>query len=76
MTAVCWAVIIPLGWWVTGDPGLYRYLWRSVLHFDGLSRLRRRLADAGFEAVRAEAMTGWQRGIVHTVLGRRAGGSR
>ena len=75
-TAVCWAVIIPLGWWVTGDPGLYRYLWRSVLHFDGLSRLRRRLADAGFEAVRAEAMTGWQRGIVHTVLGRRAGGSR
>ena len=71
-TAVCWSVIIPLGWWVTGDPGLYRYLWRSVLHFDGLTRLRRRLTDAGFEAVRAESMTGWQRDIVHTVLGRRA----
>jgi len=71
-TAVCWAVIIPLGWRVTGDPSLYRYLWRSVLHFDGLERLRRRLREAGLEAVRAEPMDGWQRGIVHTVVGLRA----
>lgn len=70
-TAVCWGVIIPFGWRVTGDPALYRYLWRSVLHFDGLVRLRRRLSDAGFANVRAEPMDGWQRGIVHTVLGLR-----
>jgi ubiquinone/menaquinone biosynthesis C-methylase UbiE len=68
-TSVCWAVIIPLGWRVTGDPALYRYLWRSVLHFDGLARLRQRLADAGLSGVRSEDMDGWQRGIVHTVLG-------
>jgi ubiquinone/menaquinone biosynthesis C-methylase UbiE len=68
-TAVCWGIIIPLGWRVTGDPALYRYLWRSVLHFDGIARLQQRLRDAGFEAVRAEDMDGWQRGIVHTVLG-------
>jgi ubiquinone/menaquinone biosynthesis C-methylase UbiE len=68
-TSVCWAVIIPLGWRVTGDPALYRYLWRSVLHFDGLARLRRRLSDAGLTGVRSEDMDGWQRGIVHTVLG-------
>ena len=70
-TAVCWAVIIPLGWRTTGDPGLYRYLWRSVLHFDGIARLQRRLRDAGLQAVRADDMDGWQRGIVHTVTGRR-----
>ena len=70
-TTVCWGVIIPLGRRVTGDAGLYRYLWRSVLHFDGITRLQGRLRDAGLEAVRVEPMDGWQRGIVHTVLGRR-----
>ena len=70
-TTVCWTVIIPLGRRVTGDPGLYRYLWRSVLHFDGVTRLQGRLRDAGLEAVRVAPMDGWQRGIVHTVLGRR-----
>ena len=71
-TAVCWAIIIPLGWRVTGDPALYRYLWRSVLAFDGLERLQQRLRDAGFRDVHAAPVDGWQRGIVHTVLGRRA----
>ena len=71
-TAVCWAIIIPLGWRVTGDPALYRYLWRSVLHFDGVTRLRRRLTDAGLTGVRSEDMDGWQRGIVHTVVGLRS----
>ena len=70
-TAVCWAIIIPFGWRVTGDASLYRYLWRSVLAFDGISRLSGRLRTAGFDAVRVEPVDGWQRGIVHTVLGLR-----
>ncbi|MDL5154723.1 class I SAM-dependent methyltransferase [Actinomycetospora sp. Odt1-22] len=70
-TAVCWTIIIPLGWRVTGDASLYRYLWRSVLHFDGVTRLTGRFRDAGFDDVRVEPVDGWQRGIVHTVLGRR-----
>ena len=70
-SAVCWAVIIPLGWRVTGDASLYRYLWRSVLAFDGLGRLEQRLHDAGLREVHTRPVEGWQRGIVHTVLGRR-----
>lgn len=69
-TAVSWMVIIPLGRQVTGDASLYRYLWRSVLAFDGLARLERRLRDAGLVDVHARAVGGWQRGIVHTVMGR------
>jgi ubiquinone/menaquinone biosynthesis C-methylase UbiE len=68
-TAVCWAVIIPLGRRVTGDASLYRYLWRSVLAFDGLARLEQRLRDAGLREVHTRPVDGWQRGIVHTVLG-------
>lgn len=70
-SAVCWTVIIPLGWRVTGDASLYRYLWRSVLAFDGLARLEQRLRDAGLREVHTRPVDGWQRGIVHTVLGRR-----
>lgn len=70
-TAVCWAIIIPLGWRVTGDASLYRYLWRSVLHFDGIATLTGRLRDAGLDDVRVEPVDGWQKGIVHTILGRR-----
>ncbi|GAA1123596.1 class I SAM-dependent methyltransferase [Nocardiopsis composta] len=67
---VCWSIVIPLGRAVTGRTELYRYLWRSVLDFDGASRLRRRMRAAGLENVRTLALTGWQRGIVHTFLGR------
>lgn len=66
--AVCWGVIIPLGWLFDGDTTLYRHLWRSVTTFDGVTRFRRRLADAGFTAIHSETMTGWQRGVVHTFL--------
>ncbi|MGH3096676.1 MAG: class I SAM-dependent methyltransferase [Streptosporangiales bacterium] len=74
--AVCWAVIIPAGRLLTGDAGLYRYLWRSVITFDGASRVRARLRQAGFEGVRAQTVPGWQRDIVHTFLGTRPGGNR
>lgn len=66
--AVCWGIIIPTGWWRTRDTALYRYLWRSVLAFDGAQRFRARLAEAGFTAVHSETMPGWEANIVHTFL--------
>jgi ubiquinone/menaquinone biosynthesis C-methylase UbiE len=68
---VCWTVIIPAGRLLTGDAGLYRYLWRSALEFDDPGTFADRLRRAGFADVRAETMTGWQRGIVHAFRGRR-----
>ncbi|MBB4678012.1 class I SAM-dependent methyltransferase [Crossiella cryophila] len=70
-TAVCWGVIIPAGLLATGRTGLYRYLWRSVLDFDRVGALRERLRDNGFTEVRAGSAGGWQRGVTHTVRGRR-----
>ena len=70
-TAVCWTIIIPMGRLRTGSSGLYRYLWRSVLRFDGVKTLAQRLRDAGFVDVRCQTFDGWQQNIVHTVLGRR-----
>jgi ubiquinone/menaquinone biosynthesis C-methylase UbiE len=66
-------VIIPLGLLRTGSSGLYRYLWRSVLEFDGAQELRARLQAAGFSDVRVQTVPGWQQNIVHTFLGRRPG---
>lgn len=70
-TAVCWGVIIPFGKLVTGDAALYRYLWRSVLGFDGATAFRARLARAGFVEVGSRTVPGWQAGIVHTFTARR-----
>jgi ubiquinone/menaquinone biosynthesis C-methylase UbiE len=33
-TAVCWLVVVPLGWLTSRRTRLYRYLWRSVRSFD------------------------------------------
>ncbi|MBW1602033.1 methyltransferase domain-containing protein [Streptomyces sp. JJ66] len=68
---VCRAVIIPAGSLGPGGPGLYRHLRRSVLDFDTVPRFAARLAQAGFEEVRVQAVPGWQRGIVHTFVARR-----
>jgi hypothetical protein len=57
-----------------GSGELYRYLWRSVLEFDGVGELRERLNRAGFDDVRVQTVPGWQQHIVHTVLGRKPGG--
>jgi ubiquinone/menaquinone biosynthesis C-methylase UbiE len=67
--AVAWGIIIPSGWWRTRDATLYRHLWRSVLTFDGVTRLRQRMRDAGFTSVRSETMPGWEANIAHTFLG-------
>jgi ubiquinone/menaquinone biosynthesis C-methylase UbiE len=70
-TAVCWSVIIPMGQVRTGSSDLYRYLWRSVLRFDGVRALTDRMRAAGFADVRVQTVPGWQQHIVHTFLGRR-----
>ncbi|MBB4686732.1 class I SAM-dependent methyltransferase [Amycolatopsis jiangsuensis] len=67
--AVCAGIIIPIGRIATGDATLYQHLRRSVLTFDGVGELCSRLSRAGFADVRTGTMPGWQRGIVHTVLG-------
>lgn len=64
-------VVIPLGLAFTGTTTIFRYLRRSVLAFDGAPALEARMRAAGFEQVRAQTMDGWQRGIVHTFIGRR-----
>ena len=71
-TAVCWTVIIPAGKVATGRAALYRYLWRSVLRFDTAHELAGRLHRHGLADIRIATMPGWERGIVHTVVGRRA----
>ena len=70
-TLVCWLVVIPLSWLVRGSPRLYRYLWRSVRDFDSTAALHDRLGRAGFTGVEQLAVTGWQRGILHTFLAQR-----
>ena len=64
------AIIIPAGRLRSGDADLYRYLRRSVNDFDGASQFRNRLQHSGFVDVRSMTVTGWQRNIVHTFLGR------
>jgi ubiquinone/menaquinone biosynthesis C-methylase UbiE len=71
-TAVCWTVIIPVGKVATGRAGLYRYLWRSVLRFDTVDALATRLRGHGLVDTQIATMPGWERGIVHTVVARRA----
>ncbi|MET7933128.1 class I SAM-dependent methyltransferase [Streptomyces sp. NPDC005322] len=68
-TAVCRAIVQPAGS-LTGDRGLYRHLWRSVVEFDTAPALGARIRRAGFTQVRVVPMPGWQTGVVHTVLGR------
>jgi len=70
--AVSLSVIIPGGLLTSGTTRIYRYLRRSVLDFDGVTAFEERLRCAGFADVRTEPMDGWQRGIVHSFLARRA----
>ncbi|MFH8974804.1 methyltransferase domain-containing protein [Streptomyces sp. NPDC017890] len=69
--AVCRGVILPLGT-ATGDRDLYRHLWRSVAAFDTAPAFGARLGRAGFERVRILPLPGWQTGVTHTFVARRA----
>ncbi|MDO0929054.1 class I SAM-dependent methyltransferase [Streptomyces sp. TG1A-8] len=71
-TLVCRGVVQPVAT-ALGDGELYRHLWRSVVDFDTAGRFAERVRAAGFEAVRALPLPGWQTGIAHTVVARRGG---
>lgn len=71
--AVTLGVIVPMGLALTREAGIYRYLRRSVLDFDSVAELEDRMRRAGFREVHSEPMDGWQRGVVHSFLGRRPG---
>jgi ubiquinone/menaquinone biosynthesis C-methylase UbiE len=55
-----------------GDGALYRHLWRSVVGFDTAERFAARVRAAGFAHVRVLPLPGWQTGITHTFVARRA----
>ncbi|MCH0564199.1 MULTISPECIES: class I SAM-dependent methyltransferase [unclassified Streptomyces] len=70
-TLVCRGVVQPVAA-VLGDGALYRHLWRSVVAFDTAGRFAGRVRAAGFRGVRALPLPGWQTGITHTFVARRA----
>ncbi|MFI1567116.1 class I SAM-dependent methyltransferase [Streptomyces sp. NPDC020490] len=70
-TAVCRGLVLPVAT-ALGDGDLYRHLWRSVVGFDTADRFAGRVRAAGFDRVRVLPLPGWQTGITHTVVGRRA----
>jgi len=70
-SAVSFGLIIPGGLITAGSTDIYRYLWRSVLAFDGVEAFEARLSRAGFENATTLPMDGWQRGILHTFVARR-----
>jgi ubiquinone/menaquinone biosynthesis C-methylase UbiE len=70
-TAVCWLVIIPLGWLTSRRTRLYRYLWLSVRSFESIQTFVDRLYRAGFTDVEVRTASGWQRGILHTLRARK-----
>ncbi|NYG54863.1 class I SAM-dependent methyltransferase [Nocardioides perillae] len=68
---VCWGVVVPLGLLTAPRSGIYRYLWRSVLDFDGAEEFRSRMVAAGLTGVRSRTFGGWQREVLHTFHARR-----
>ncbi|MFV0459299.1 MAG: class I SAM-dependent methyltransferase [Actinomycetales bacterium] len=68
-TLICWTVVIPLGWLTTRHTRLYRYLWRSALGNDSVADLAARMRLAGLQDVTVVPALGWQRGILHTIVG-------
>lgn len=68
---VCWGVVVPLGLLTAPRSGIYRYLWRSVVDFDGAEQFRSRMAAAGLTGVRSRTFGGWQREVLHTFHARR-----
>lgn len=69
--AVALGVIQPGGLLTAPTSSIYRYLRQSVNEFDTADALERRMLRAGFRQVRRHPSSGWQRGIVHTFVGRR-----
>ncbi|MFE3034761.1 methyltransferase domain-containing protein [Streptomyces canus] len=70
-SAVCRGLVLPVAT-ALGDGDLYRHLWRSVVDFDTVDRFTDRVRTRGFDHVRALPLPGWQTGITHTIVARRA----
>lgn len=70
-TAVSRGLVLPVAT-ALGDGDLYRHLWRSVVEFDTVDRFTDRVRARGFDRVRALPLPGWQTGITHTFVARRA----
>ncbi|WP_406011180.1 methyltransferase domain-containing protein [Streptomyces sp. NBC_00637] len=70
-TAVSGGLVLPVAT-LLGDGDLYRHLRRSVLDFDTADQFAARVRSARFERVRVLPLPGWQTGITHTIVGRRA----
>ena len=76
-TSVCWGIIIPAGLITSRHTRIYRYLWQSVMQFDGVKAFERRLRTSGFFDVRTLPVAGrvkfdfWQDGVLHSFLARR-----
>jgi ubiquinone/menaquinone biosynthesis C-methylase UbiE len=69
--AICHGVIIPLAAIKRSDVPLHRYLYTSVRDFDSVGRVCERLLSAGVVDLHHESYAGWQRDLVHTVVGSR-----
>ncbi|MFF7645762.1 methyltransferase domain-containing protein [Streptomyces canus] len=69
--AVCRGLVLPVAT-ALGDGDLYRHLWRSVVDFDTADRFTDRVRARGFDHVHALPLPGWQTGITHTIVARRA----
>jgi ubiquinone/menaquinone biosynthesis C-methylase UbiE len=76
-TSVCWLIIIPAGLITSRHTRIYRYLWQSVMQFDGVKAFEKRLRNSGFFDVRTLPVAGrvkfdfWQDGVLHSFLARR-----
>jgi ubiquinone/menaquinone biosynthesis C-methylase UbiE len=76
-TTVCWGIIIPAGLVTSRHTRIYRYLWKSVMQFDGVKAFEARLKRHGFSQIRTMPVIGkarfdfWQDGVVHSFLARR-----
>ncbi|MDO5626983.1 MAG: class I SAM-dependent methyltransferase [Mobilicoccus sp.] len=71
-TLLCWCIIVPLSVVLTRRPGLFVYLWRSVLDFDSTETVMQRFLRAGLTDVRTRRVPGWQGSMVHMVHGKAA----
>ena len=70
--AVSYGIIIPSGFLAGGSTKIYRYLHESVRSFDSVREFETRLRRAGFIEVETQPMDFWQRGILHSFLGRKS----
>lgn len=68
---VCHLVVIPLAALTLRDTRLFRYLWRSAREMEGVPAWCSRLQAVGFTPLEVHHGSGWQRGILHTVIARR-----